>query len=296
MTVLMDHSAFPSCQISREAQPRSSRAGALWPKEEAQTQAQPRSRLSPTERGPLEKGNTFEEVDSKAGLVDGAVGHKLHPQSVGSALDVIRLIVTAIPSNQIACLRVAIPNLEVVISTAVVTLNLGGWQTKARSVCITAPGMEQATRQSGKPGGGDRGQDDCHLWAVSVSCLTPSTPRLGCQGERLEEWRHSTGCPNPGGATCVSSVFERVLSRGDLVSGLGRGPRTRGQSLRLSSPLPLLGPVHPPHLPQPRKGSQLASIGILPWRLRPTLAPAPTAAGLRAPRSTLYGTQSAEWA
>lgn len=70
------------------------------------------------------EGSTFEEVDSKASLVNGPIRHKLHPQLVGGAFDVIRLIITTVPSNQIACLQVTIPDLQVVISTAVMTLNL----------------------------------------------------------------------------------------------------------------------------------------------------------------------------
>lgn len=73
---------------------------------------------------PRSRTHTFEEVGSEPGFVDWAIGHKLHPQLVGAALDVIWLVVAAEAAQQRAVFRVPITNLEIVISTAVVPLNL----------------------------------------------------------------------------------------------------------------------------------------------------------------------------
>lgn len=67
---------------------------------------------------------TFEEVRGKAGLVDCAVGHKLHPECVGGGAHVVGLVVAAEPANQRARLQRAIPHLQVVIGAAVVPLDL----------------------------------------------------------------------------------------------------------------------------------------------------------------------------
>lgn len=55
--------------------------------------------------------HTFEEVGSEPGFVDRAVGHKLHPQLVRAALDVIRLVIAAEAAQQRAVFRVPITNL-----------------------------------------------------------------------------------------------------------------------------------------------------------------------------------------
>lgn len=68
--------------------------------------------------------HTFEEVGSEPGFVDRAIGYKLHPQLVGAALDVVRLVVSAEAAQKRAAFWIPIAHLEVVISTAVVPLNL----------------------------------------------------------------------------------------------------------------------------------------------------------------------------
>ena len=68
---------------------------------------------------------TFEEVGSKAGLVDGAIWNKFHPQLVGAGFDVIWLVVATEASQQGAVFRVPITHFQVVIGTTVMSLNLG---------------------------------------------------------------------------------------------------------------------------------------------------------------------------
>lgn len=67
---------------------------------------------------------TFEEVGGEAGLVDRAVGHKLHPEGVRGGAHVVWLVVAAEPANQRTRLQRAVPHLQVVVGTAVVPLNL----------------------------------------------------------------------------------------------------------------------------------------------------------------------------
>lgn len=69
---------------------------------------------------------TFEEIDGEAGFVDGAVGDEFHPELVGGALDVVRLVVATVAADQAAGLAAAVPDLQVVVGAAVVALDLGG--------------------------------------------------------------------------------------------------------------------------------------------------------------------------
>lgn len=67
---------------------------------------------------------TFKKVGREPGLVDRSVGHKLQPQLVGAAFDVVGLVVAAETAEQPAALRTAVPHLHVVVAAAVVFLNL----------------------------------------------------------------------------------------------------------------------------------------------------------------------------
>lgn len=71
---------------------------------------------------------TFEEVGSKASLVDGAIWNKFHPQVVGAGFDVIWFVVATEAAKERAVFRVAITHLQVVIGTTVMSLNL--WNVK----------------------------------------------------------------------------------------------------------------------------------------------------------------------
>lgn len=76
---------------------------------------------------------TFEKVGCETSLVDRAIRHKLHPELVGTGLNVIWLVVTTEASHQWAVLGVPIPHLQVVIGTAVMPLNLRkGWVNGTR--------------------------------------------------------------------------------------------------------------------------------------------------------------------
>ena len=68
--------------------------------------------------------HTFEEVGSEACLVDRPVRDKLHPQRVSRGAHVLGFVVAAEPANKRARLQGAVTNFQVVVSTAVVPLDL----------------------------------------------------------------------------------------------------------------------------------------------------------------------------
>lgn len=70
-------------------------------------------------------GSTFEKVDCEASFVNGPVGDELEPEPTRCAFDVIGFLITAVSPNEVAALAVPITDFQVVISTAVVALNLG---------------------------------------------------------------------------------------------------------------------------------------------------------------------------
>lgn len=97
-------------------------------------------------------GSTFEKVDCKASFVNGSIGDELEPEPARRAFDVIRLLVTTVTPNEVAVLTVPITYFQVVIGTAVVTLNLGvrGF-IRGRSSGFQGP-HPQSLRGSGRPG------------------------------------------------------------------------------------------------------------------------------------------------
>lgn len=67
---------------------------------------------------------TFKEVGCEPGFVDRSIGYELEPEPVGAAFDVVWFVVAAEPAEQRAALRTAIPHLQGVVGTAVMSLNL----------------------------------------------------------------------------------------------------------------------------------------------------------------------------
>lgn len=67
---------------------------------------------------------TFKKVGGESSLVDRSIGHKLQPQLVGAAFDVVGFVVAAETAEQPAALRTAVPHLHVVVAAAVVFLDL----------------------------------------------------------------------------------------------------------------------------------------------------------------------------
>lgn len=67
---------------------------------------------------------TFKKVGGEPGLVDRSVGHKLQPQLIGAAFDVVGFVVAAETAEQPAALPAAVSHLHVVVAAAVVFLNL----------------------------------------------------------------------------------------------------------------------------------------------------------------------------
>lgn len=70
-------------------------------------------------------GSTFEKVDREARFVNRPVGDELEPEPTRCAFDVVRFLITAVSPNEVAALTVSITDFQVVVSTAVVALNLG---------------------------------------------------------------------------------------------------------------------------------------------------------------------------
>lgn len=74
---------------------------------------------------------TFKEVGCEPGFVNRSIGHKLEPEPVGAAFDVVWFVIAAEPAEQRAALRNAVPHLHVVVGTAVMSLNLQQEQGQA---------------------------------------------------------------------------------------------------------------------------------------------------------------------
>lgn len=70
-------------------------------------------------------GSTFEKVDCEASFVNGPVGDKLEPEPTRCAFDVVRLLITTVSPNEVAALAVPITDFQIIVSTAVMALNLG---------------------------------------------------------------------------------------------------------------------------------------------------------------------------
>lgn len=85
---------------------------------------------------------TLEEIGCKACFIDGTVGHKLHPQSVGTGFDSFWLLIATEVANQGALLCGTVTNFQIVIGTAVVPFNLkrkteATWMTLAGPASIS---------------------------------------------------------------------------------------------------------------------------------------------------------------
>ncbi len=86
---------------------------------------------------------TFEKVGCKPSFVNWSIRHKLQPKVVGAAFDVIWFVVATETGEQRAALRTAVPHLHVVVSAAVVSLNLQSkWRTAKFARGITADDTE----------------------------------------------------------------------------------------------------------------------------------------------------------
>lgn len=68
--------------------------------------------------------HTFEKVSSKAGLVYSPIWDKLHPQRVWGRAHVLGFVVATESPNQRARFERAVPNFQVIVSAAVVPLDL----------------------------------------------------------------------------------------------------------------------------------------------------------------------------
>lgn len=68
--------------------------------------------------------HTLEKIGCKARFIDRAVGHKLHPHSVGARSHIFWLLIATKMANQGAILRGAIADLQVVVGTAVMPFDL----------------------------------------------------------------------------------------------------------------------------------------------------------------------------
>lgn len=88
---------------------------------------------------------TFEEVGGEASLVHRPVGDKLHPQSVRGGANVFRFVVATETANQWACFKWAVPNLQVVVGTAVVPLDLHKYTVTHTHVFTPTLGVPQSS-------------------------------------------------------------------------------------------------------------------------------------------------------
>lgn len=68
--------------------------------------------------------HTLEKISCKARFIDGAIGHKLHPHSVGAGFHILRLLIATKVTNQGALFCGAISDFQVVICTAIMPLDL----------------------------------------------------------------------------------------------------------------------------------------------------------------------------
>lgn len=92
-------------------------------------------------------GSTFEEVDSKAGFVNGSVRDELEPEAAGRALDVVGLLVATVASDEGAALAVPITHLQVVVGTAVVALDLRVGAQSAGGGVVARPNTWKPTKR-----------------------------------------------------------------------------------------------------------------------------------------------------
>lgn len=82
--------------------------------------------------------HTLEEIGCKARFVDGAVGHKLHPQSVGAGFHGLRLLVATEVANQGALLCGPVSDFQIVICTTVMPFDL---KRKTEAMWVTLAGL-----------------------------------------------------------------------------------------------------------------------------------------------------------
>lgn len=67
---------------------------------------------------------TFEEIGRKSGLINRTVRHEFHPELVGTGFNIIRFVITAEPAQKRAAFRVPVSNLQVVVRTVIMPLDL----------------------------------------------------------------------------------------------------------------------------------------------------------------------------
>lgn len=82
--------------------------------------------------------HTLEEIGCKACFIDGTVGHKLHPQSVGTGFDSLWLLIATEVANQGALLCGTVADFQIVIRTAVVPFDLNR-KTEATWMTLAGP-------------------------------------------------------------------------------------------------------------------------------------------------------------
>ena len=80
---------------------------------------------------------TLEKIGCKASFIDRAIGHELHPHSIGAGLHIVWLLVATEVADQGAVFREAITDFQVVVCTAVMPFDLNGeteatWKIAAR--------------------------------------------------------------------------------------------------------------------------------------------------------------------
>lgn len=77
-----------------------------------------------TKNGNKQLIHTLEKIGCKARFIDRAIGHKLHPHSVGARFHILRLLIATEVANQDAVLCGAVADFQVVVRTAVVPFDL----------------------------------------------------------------------------------------------------------------------------------------------------------------------------
>lgn len=82
--------------------------------------------------------HTLEEAGCEACFIDGTVGHKLHPQSVGAGLDSLWLLIATEVANQGTLLCGSISDFQIVICTAVMPFDL---KRKTEAMWMTLAGL-----------------------------------------------------------------------------------------------------------------------------------------------------------
>lgn len=68
--------------------------------------------------------HTLEEIGCEARFIDGTIGYKLHPQSVGAGFDSLWLLIATEVANQGTLLGGTIADFQVVVGTAVMPFDL----------------------------------------------------------------------------------------------------------------------------------------------------------------------------